>query len=415
MVGEPDERLIIRTTKITDPGDVLAWLPEPRALAWVQRGAGLAGWGEAAKVTLPAGPDRFAAGEKWLREVFDGADVRDEVGTLGSGPVAFGTFAFDPFSEGSVLVLPRVLIGRDGSGLAWQTTVSRAGEPAATPRPAPVRPPGQIRWHDGSLTAPQWQQAVAAAVRKITAGELSKVVLARDLFATAEERLDERALLLYLAERYPDCFTFACDGMLGATPELLIRRDGQQISSLVLAGTSPRGGTPEEDEALAAGLLKSAKNTEEHGYSIASVREALGPLCDELDAPDRPSLLRLPNLLHLGTMVHGTLAGDHSALAVVAALHPTAAVGGTPTETAVELIRELEVMDRARYAGPVGWMDANGNGEWGIALRSAQVTEDGARLFGGGGIVAGSDPATELAETQVKMRPMLSALEQFGR
>jgi menaquinone-specific isochorismate synthase len=277
-----------------------------------------------------------------------------------------------------------------------------------------ARPPTGVRWHDGSLPGPQWEQAVAEAVAAIKAGSLRKVVLAQDQFATASDVIDVRALLRRLARRYPDCFTFACDGMVGATPELLIRQTGRQVSALVLAGTTPRGGDLVEDEALGAALLASAKNTEEHVYAVASMREALEPLCDELDSQSRPTLIKLPNLQHLGTWVRGTLTADgtpRSALGLAAAVHPTAAVCGTPTGAAFELIRELEHMDRERYAGPVGWVDADGNGEWGIALRCAQLSGRTARLFAGCGIVAGSDPAAELAEAQVKFRPMRGALE----
>jgi menaquinone-specific isochorismate synthase len=410
-------RLVVRTIEVDDPGDLLARLPQPAALAWIRRGAGLAGWGEAARVTLPAGEDRFTAAEKWLRSLFDDADIDDQVRVMGSGPVAFGTFTFDPSSEGSVLVVPSAVLGRDGCGRAWLTTVEGAGDPV--PRPsvpafAPAGALGSVRWHDGSLTAPEWERAVAAAVARIKSGELRKAVLARDLYATAAEPIDPRPLLRRLAERYPDCFTFACDGMIGATPELLIRREGCEISAFVLAGTAPRGADATTDDALGAGLLASAKNTEEHAYAAAYVRAALAPLSADLEADPAPSLLRLANLQHLGTHVRGSLDADRSALALVAALHPTPAVCGTPTQAAMELIRELENMDRARYAGPVGWTDASGNGEWGIALRSAQLDGQKARLFAGCGIVAGSDPAAELAETEVKFRPMRTALEDEG-
>jgi menaquinone-specific isochorismate synthase len=211
--------------------------------------------------------------------------------------------------------------------------------------------------------------------------------------------------------RYPGCYTFAVDGMVGATPELLIRKDGWQVSSLVLAGTRPRGSTPAEDSELAKELLGSAKENEEHEYAAASLRGTLSPLCEAMWVAPRPELIRLPNVQHLGTRVRGTLASARSALALLAAVHPTAAVGGTPTDEAVEAIRELESMDRERYAGPVGWVDAHGNGEFGIALRCAQLDGDRARLFAGCGIVAGSDPAAELAETESKLRPMRAALE----
>jgi menaquinone-specific isochorismate synthase len=410
-------RLLVRTVAVPDPGNLLERIPQPDVVAWVHHGAGLAGWGEAVRVTLPAGDDRFTAGEKWLRSVFDAAEVDDRVRVRGSGPVAFGTFTFDASSEGSVLIVPRTVLGRDGRGRAWLTTVTERGEvPAIWPQPADPRltAPSGIRWRDGSLPGPRWEQAVAEAVAAIKAGGLRKVVLARDVFATAEEPLDARVLLRRLADRYPDCFTFACDGMIGATPELLVRRAGNQVSALVLGGTLPRGADPAQDQALGEELLASAKNNEEHAYAVDSIREALGPLCQALDVEARPSLLKFPNLQHLGTQVRGTLSDgqtSRSALALAAAVHPPAAVCGTPPWVALELIRELEHMDRERYAGPVGWVDADGNGEWGIALRCGQLSGRTARLFAGCGIVAGSEPAAELAETLVKLQPMRGALE----
>jgi menaquinone-specific isochorismate synthase len=406
--------LMVRTVAIADPGDLVGRLPDPAALAWIHRGEGLVGWGEAARVTLPAGEDRFTAGEKWLRSLFDGAQVDDQVGLPGCGPVAFGSFTFDPTSDGSVLVVPQAVIGRR-SGRAWLTTI---GDCPASPEPAaPVTGLAEVRWHDGSLTAPQWERAVGSAVTRIRAGGLRKVVLARDLHATASAGIDERQLLSRLAARYPDCYTFACAGLVGATPELLIRRQGRQISSLVLAGTMPRSRDLMADAALGAALLASAKDGEEHQYAAAGVRDALAPLCDRLTVADQPSLLRLANVQHLATAVTGRLAAArrpasvHSVLALAEALHPTAAVCGTPTEVAMELIRELEGMDRGRYAGPVGWTDISGNGEWAIALRCAELDGPRARLFAGCGIVADSDPAAELAEAQTKFRPMQFALE----
>jgi menaquinone-specific isochorismate synthase len=409
------ERLLVRSTSVPDPGEGFCReIPVPEALAWVRQGAGLVGWGEAARVTLPAGADRFADGEKWLRELIDGAQVDDEVRRRGSGLVAFGSFTFDDASDGSVLIVPRAILGRDGTGNAWLTTITPDGETPWRPAPFdPPEPPDIVSWHDGALSAPEWEQAVGEAVRRIKhSSSLRKVVLARDLYATANRPIDARALLDRLASRYPGCYTFACDGLVGATPELLISRDGWRVSSLVLAGTTPRGATPAEDSGLAAALLGSAKENEEHQYAAASLQNALAPLCQAMYVAPHPALIRLPNLQHLGTRVRGTLTSiDRSALGLAAAVHPTAAVGGTPTDAAVELIRELESMDRERYAGPVGWVDADGNGEWGIALRCAQLDGTRARLVAGCGIVAGSDPAAELAETITKFRPMRTALE----
>jgi menaquinone-specific isochorismate synthase len=417
VAGEREaEQLFVRTVAVPDPGDLLERIPQPDVVAWVHHGVGLAGWGEAVRVTLPAGEDRFTAGEKWLRSVFDVAKVDDRVRVRGSGPVAFGTFTFDASSDGSVLVVPRVVLGRDGHGQAWLTTVAESGQALGWPLPPNtglVSPTG-LSWQEGSLPGPRWEQAVAEAVAAIKAGGLRKVVLARDVFGTAAEPIDARILLQRLAVRYPGCFTFACDGMIGATPELLVRRAGREVSALVLGGTLPRGENPAEDEALGEELLASAKNNEEHAYAVVSIREALAPLCEVLEVEARPALLKFPNLQHLGTRVRGTLAGGgtpKSALALAAAMHPPAAVCGTPTGAALDLIRELEHMDRERYAGPVGWMDAEGNGEFGIAIRSAQLSGRTARLFAGCGIVAGSEPAAELAETLVKLQPMRGALE----
>jgi menaquinone-specific isochorismate synthase len=413
--GAPEPgSLMVRTVPIADPGDLLARVPPASPLAWVRQGCGLVGWGEAARIMLPAGEDRFTAGEKWLRDLFERAVSDDQVQLPGTGPVAFGSFTFDPASDGSVLTVPHTIVGRAPSGQAWLTTVSAgapAGDTAVSPDAQGPAGPQGLRWRDGSLTASEWAHGVAVAVGRITSGTLRKVVLARDVFATAGSPIDARVLLRRLAARYPDCFTFACANLVGATPELLVRRKGGEVTALILGGTSPRGATPAEDAELGAALLASAKNTEEHAYAVASVRDALAPLCTDLDIPSRPSLLKLANVHHLGTAVRGTLAKDRSVLSLAGALHPPAAVCGTPAEAALELIRELEHMERGRYAGPVGWVDANGNGEFGIALRCAELDGRRARLFAGCGIVAGSDPVAEVAETEVKFLPMRQSLE----
>jgi menaquinone-specific isochorismate synthase len=406
-VGIPD-RLAVRTVALTGASaaeDLVARLPHSEALAWVRHGEGLVGWGEAARLVLPGGEDRFAQARAWLASVFATATVDDPLRVPGSGPVAFGSFSFDAKSGESVLIVPRVVVGRR-DGLAWYTTIGEHVEPLALLRP-PAAPSG-IRWADGDVDAPRHMRAVAAAVERIRAGHLSKVVLARDLLAIAEAPIDTRVLLRRLADRFPSCYTFACAGLVGATPELLVRRFGGQVESLVLAGTIARDAG---DDSSAATLFASAKDREEHSYAADMVRAALAPLCRELTVPDEPELLSLSNLIHLATPVRGRLREERSVLDVVAALHPTPAVGGTPTVAAVELIRELEMMDRGRYAGPVGWIDARGDGEWGIALRCAQVEGAQARLYAGGGIVAGSDPAAELAEAQTKFRAMRYAVD----
>ena len=401
--------LIVRTIRLPDPGDLLSELPNSSVSAWIHKDDGLVGWGEAARLSIPAGVDRFATGEKWLAELFDAAAVSDEVQVPGTGPVAFGSFTFDPASDGSVLIVPAVITGRR-AGVAWRTTISADGAAPDATFTTPTSP-AEMRWSDGCLTAPQWEQVVAAAVSRIKAGELNKVVLARDLQAYASADIDIRVLLARLTGRSPGCYTFACAGLVGATPELLIQREGQDVRSLVLAGTMARGGSKADDDALAAALLGSTKNAEEHRYSVESVRDLLAPLCTQLAVDREPYLLQTADYRHLATSVSGVLARDASALALAASLHPTAAICGTPTDVALELIRELECMDRGRYSGPVGWVDARGNGEWGIALRCGEIDGKHARLFAGCGIVAGSQPEAELAETETKFRPMRRALE----
>ncbi|MFC4907327.1 isochorismate synthase [Actinomadura gamaensis] len=410
-------RLVVRTTPVADPGDLLSRLPHPTALAWVRHGDGLVGWGETARLELPGGHDRFAAADAWLREMFDPAEVDDPLRLPGTGPVAFGSFGFDPKSADSVLIVPRYVLGRR-DGRAWVTTIGDPAEDGPFPPLAGLPPvaaapaaPGRLTWSDGARSAPSWEQAVATATSRIRSGHLGKVVLARDLIAHAARPIDARALLERLAGRYPTCYTFAVAGLVGATPELLIRRSGDRVDSLVLAGTTARGTAPADDDARARTLFRSGKDREEHSYAVDMVRDALAPLCTDLDVPDEPELLRLPNVTHLASPVHGRLAAHRTVLDVLAALHPTPAVAGTPTDRALELIRELEGMDRGRYAGPVGWVDARGDGEWGIALRCAELDGTRARLFAGCGIVADSDPAAELAEAQNKFRAMQYALE----
>jgi menaquinone-specific isochorismate synthase len=426
-------RLVVRTVEVPDPGELLDWLPAVGGLAWVRRGDGLVASGEAARFEI-TGKKHCAEAANWWHDFVERLVVDDPVGLPGSGPVAFGSFAFDEETGGSVLVVPEQVIGqRDGR--AWVTTIGRershVGVSArqaglARPRsagigPLPPRPitasaahPGPIRWAEGSVPVTAWRGAVAEAVRQIKARRLDKVVLARDLLAYADNAVDTGQLLRSLASRFPDCWTFAVDGLVGATPELLIRRTGPDILSLVLAGTAWRHMGTEDEDQLAAELIASAKNQEEHVYAVRSAAESLAPYCAELSAPTKPTILRLSNVLHLATEVTGQLAGDTDALTLAGALHPTAAVAGTPTDVSLDVIRELEGMDRGRYAGPVGWLDANGDGEWCIALRCAEVDGNRVRLFSGCGIVAGSDPDSEVDEAQAKFLAIRDALETRG-
>lgn len=400
--------LTVHTRVVPEAGPLLDLLPSARgALSWVRRGEGLVAWGEVARVRT-AGQERFVRAQAWWDSFVDGLDVTDEVGLPGCGPVAFASFAFGTAPGASVLVVPQVVVGRRG-GVTWVTEIGTGSVPAQPVTPV-VRPRG-LRYSSGQLPVTEWREAVRAAVQKLDDGPLRKVVLAHDLMAIADAPLDPRFLLTGLAQRYPSCWTFAVNGLVGATPELLLRRSGNQVHSRVLAGTSwPHPGL--DQAALAAELLASPKDRQEHDYAMRSLVESLRPFCTELTAPEQPDVLALRNVLHLASTVTGRLDGAaRSLLDLADAVHPTAAVGGTPTADAVAMIEELEPMGRARYAGPVGWIDGSGDGELGIALRCAQLDGRFARLFAGCGIVAGSDPDTEVAEAAAKLVAVRDALE----
>ncbi|CAL9671561.1 Isochorismate synthase MenF [Actinosynnema sp. ALI-1.44] len=397
------QRLRVHTRRVP-AGGLLGRLPAPTgALAWVRDGSGLVGWGEAARVEV-SGPDRFAAADAWWRDFTAALDVEDEVGVPGSGPVAFVSMAFADRPGHSVLVVPEVVVGRRG-GETWLTTVGES-------EPHPVQPvtrPSTVRYADGELSVTAYREAVRTAVARMRAGELDKVVLAHDLLAVADAPIDHRFVLRGLARRYPECWVYAVDGLVGATPELLLRRSGQVVDSRVLAGTTwPHDGM--SDDELEAALMSSGKNREEHEYAVASLADTLRPFCATMSV-EGPSVLRLPNVSHLSSDVIGTLNDSPSLLRLGEALHPTAAVGGTPRADAITVIEELEGMDRGRYAGPVGWIDGNGDGELGIALRCARVEGRTARLFAGCGLVAESDPDSEVREAHAKMLPFREALE----
>jgi menaquinone-specific isochorismate synthase len=257
---------------------------------------------------------------------------------------------------------------------------------------------------------------VAQAVEKIKSGDLDKVVLARDVLATSQSEISVRSLLTNLENEYPSTWVYKVGNLIGATPELLVRLSKSLVTSRVLAGTIRKTGDEDRDLALAGSLAKSSKDLEEHEYAVRSVSDALAPYCSSTNVPDSPFVLHLANVMHLATDVTGVV--NDSALpvdifTVISSLHPSAAVCGTPTDKARKVINELEEMNRGRYAGPVGWIDARGDGEIGIALRCGELSDDhrSIRLFAGCGIVAGSDPAKELAESQAKLSPMRTALE----
>lgn len=422
--------LRVRTRPIRLTGPLLDVLPaDSGVLSWVRGGEGIVGWGEVARFT-GTGPERFAEADRWWQEFCAGLDVRDDVELPGTGAVAFASFTFADESPGSVLVVPRVVVGRRGTQ-AWMTEIVPAGGsepvPSALPAVTPVRPGGRLRYSDGRVSPSRYRTVVAEAARRMRAGELGKAVLAHDVLARAETPLDPRFLLHGLSRDYPTCWSYAVDGLVGATPELLLRLRGDLVESRVLAGTiwagerprpGPDGpGTPAggDDDAfdLGGALFGSGKDRREHAYAVDSLATSLRPLLRDLDVPAAPRILTLPNVSHLASDVRGHLdpARPSSLLGLLGAVHPTAAVGGTPTAAAAALIAEIEGMDRGRYAGPVGYLDTDGGGELGIALRCAELDGPTARLFAGCGIVADSDPDVEVREAAAKMRAVREALE----
>jgi menaquinone-specific isochorismate synthase len=401
--------LVSRTDPLDEVPELVARLPATGGVAWIREGEGFIGWGEAARVRVGTGPGRFKRAAAVAAELLSTAEVHNAVGGWGTGPLAFGSFAFDADSAASALAIPAVVIGVSG-GRAWVTRTGRGAADAEAGEPDSLAPAAAAQVE--ALDEESFVRAVEAARDAIRNGRLDKVVLSLQVLATSASPFDQRRVLARLAGEYPECYTFAFDSFVGASPELLVRRQGRALRSQPLAGSSRRGANPEEDAELGAALLASTKDRWEHDLAVVTVVEALHPLCRTLRIDPEPSLLRLANVQHLATEVVGELSGDPvpDALSIAGAVHPTAAVCGTPSRKALALIRELEGPNRGRYAGPVGWMDARGDGEWAIALRCAELSGTTARLFAGCGIVAQSDPGAELEEARLKLRPVRSAL-----
>ncbi|TXK19926.1 isochorismate synthase [Homoserinibacter sp. GY 40078] len=382
----------------------------------MRRGEGVAGLGETLRLTF-RGPDRIAQAAETWRRIAQAATVVDQVGISGTGLLAFGAFTFSAESEfESVLIVPQTIVGRR-DGVSWVTQISIAGTPSAPrePEAIPLGAEFRISLQPGTVDRERYRKMVTDAVARIRTGPLRKVVLARDLVGHVPAGGDIRRVLVDLALGYPDTWTFAVDGHIGSSPETLVRVNHGQVSARVLAGSIARGADAESDHAAAVALATSTKDVDEHRYAVQSVLAALGPHARGADgrgvaASEYPFALKLPNLWHLATNIEGTLSDGSSALDLAAALHPTAAVAGTPTAAALETIRELEPLDRGRYGGPVGWVDANGDGKWAVSLRSAEVdAEGGIRAFAGAGILAPSDPDVEFDETALKFRPVAEA------
>lgn len=427
------------------PGGLPSFLVRDDVHCWTRREAGLVGFGEIARFRA-TGPERFLEADIWWRHLVLEADVADRVLCPGTGPVAFGSFAFSKASNHeSRLIVPEIVVGlRDGR--AWLThltfsdvELTAQGARAALQRwlsgaavvpgtaedaavsSGPTGPPtvNRATLSTGSLSEADWMAAVSAGVAEIRTGALEKLVLARDIVATVPDGVNAAEILRQLATRYRECWTYGVDGLVGSTPEMLIQVEGRTAQARVLAGTLDRrdadglSGSPLEfAERVLAG---SEKQRHEHDIAIQSLTTQLAPFSEAMNAHSEPFILELPNVWHLASDVKAELTEVEghvpTCLALINALHPTAAVCGTPTTVAGALIRKLEHLDRGPYAGPVGWLDAAGNGEWGIALRGAVIeAPDRVRLYAGCGVVEGSVPESELAETWAKFRPMLESL-----
>jgi menaquinone-specific isochorismate synthase len=380
-------RLHAVTREVELGGDLLEAF-DPAGFAWLHHQTRLVTSGVAARLA----PDDVAT-------TLAAVAIDDPLQLPGTGALAVGALPFDPDARGELVVPARIVGELDGR--AWITEIGPA--PAGTQ--TGLAPPTRF-----SVVAPRtradWRAAVERALAAITRGDLEKVVLAREVLVEADTPFDAHDIVRGLVAHQPGSFVYSSEGFVGASPELLVRRAGAIVESRPVAGTT----VADSDEALLA-LAASVKDTREHRYVVDGIVDALSGLCTDLTVEAIPEVAVFGPVAHLATPIRGQLhAPAPSALDLARRLHPTPAVGGTPRAVALDAIRSLEGFDRGRYAGPVGWVDARGDGEWAIALRGAELDGARARLVAGAGIVAGSDPESEWAETQAKLEPMLRAL-----
>jgi menaquinone-specific isochorismate synthase len=402
--------LTSRTRALAEAPDLLAALgPHPEGFAWLHDGAGLVTSGVAARVRFRRGRGRLEEAAAAVADLLAGIESDDGVRVPGTGPLAVGALGFSDDSE-CELIVPAVVVGATRAGQAWVTETG----PAAPSPPLPAPSPGPSRFVvDGHGLRPRWGEMIDDALSRIASGQLSKVVLARDVTVVADRPFDVPTVLTRLRGGHPTCYTFAAGGLVGATPELLVRRRDALVVSRPMAGTAPRGDTLDDDRRMVARMKSAGKEGREHRVVVDAVRAALVPVCEEVSASARPEVARLATVAHLATTVAGRLKAPWpSALALAGMLHPTPAVAGSPRGAALSAIGELEDFDRGGYAGPVGWVDSRGDGDWAVALRCAHIDGTAARLFAGAGIVAGSSAGAEWAETQAKLEPMMRALVQ---
>lgn len=406
--------LTVTTTLLADDRPLLDLAPDqPDTIAWLRHGEGFVAWGKATELNPTDANTRFVEADTLLRKATAGAVVNDSVGVPGGGLIAFGSFTFANV-PGSKLRIPQVIVGRR-DGVTWLTVIDNGdGKPHEPPVVLSVTPtpPSMHKPRFAGSTNPDihWLDAVARARDAIVAKKLEKVVLARDYAVWSYEPFSPLAVAKRLSLAFANCYTFILDGLVGATPELLLRQTGMTVTSQVLAGTAGRDDNPIRDGELTNLLWASAKERDEHAFAVSSVAGILAGYVRSLDVPDEPEVLKLANVQHLASTLTGTLDSPVRILHVVGALHPSAAVGGTPRDAALAFIEANEGMERGRYAAPVGYVTPDGDGEFGIALRCAEFSGARARLFAGVGIVAESLPEAELAETHLKLLAMQHAL-----
>lgn len=403
-----NSRLITATELGLSPDYTFADLLGTNSAAFIYEKQGLIGWGEELRLET-SGPNRVLELDGLWKELVAKAEITDEVNLPGSGLVSFGSIAFSDNSETtSVLAIPKAVVGKQGETL-WLTTIN-LNEADALKLINLESTYTSVSFEPGQISPDQYKLNVDKALEVITRGQIEKVVLARDLSATVATDFNINPALRKLEKKFDSCYIYSVDGMFGASPELLVKVSHSEFSARVLAGTAGRGTDPGVDQAIGSALNESPKNRAEHKYAIDSLVASLSEFTKEITVDSEPFSIALPNLWHLASDVKAMLSSDSTSLQVVNALHPSAAVAGTPRDQALKVIEEIENVDRGRYAGPVGWLGADGDGVWAIALRGAQLSNGKLTAFAGCGIVAGSDAQAELDEAILKFKPIVDSL-----
>ena len=401
-------RLLSEVSSTISPDQIdLTSFASSDGMLFVRNGIGFATRGVAARV---------ASHE--ARTFLANIQIDDSVKAPGSGPVLIGAIPFDS-QQPHDFVLPKMLICKSDDGRCWVTTIqdteldkSELTDSDFSPLHAPSATSSSYTVTPG-VDVETYLQAVTAARDAVRSGSITKAVIARDVFVASSQPIDIHSVLLRLRNTFGSSYQFSVDGFVGASPELLVSILHGEVSSHPLAGTAPRTGDPTTDDQLAASLLSSSKNQIEHRIVIDAVHDTLLPWCSYLDWEPEASVVAVANVQHLGTHMSGRLSEPFlHVLDAVYALSPTPALGGHPRDKALKLIAEVEGMSRGRYGGAVGWFDSSGNGVWAVSIRCAEYSNNNktARLFAGGGIVADSEPLSELAETQAKLQAMLAAI-----